>query len=83
MAFPQEPVRTPHSISDIDVTLHSPDPTGPEQAGATFVVRVRLSDGSMREIKGNLVPHLTQQQINGLLSFMADMRIKANAEILP
>jgi len=83
MAFPQEPVRTPERISDIEVTLFSPDPTGPEQAGATYVVWVRPSDGSVRRVAGNLVPHLTQAQINALLSFMSDMRAKANAEILP
>jgi hypothetical protein len=32
---------------------------------------------------GDLVPHLTQTQINNLLAFMSSMRAKATAEFLP
>lgn len=83
MAFSKEQIRTPTAIADIEVRLFSPDPTGNESAGATYSVQVRFSDGTMRVVAGNLTPHLSTAQINALLSFMADMRVKAKAEILP
>lgn len=83
MAFSKEPVRTPTGIADIEVRLYSPDPTSEAQSGASFAVQVRYSDGSVKVLTGDLVPHLTTQQINSLLSFMAAMRTKAVAEILP
>ena len=83
MAFQTEPIRTPTAISDIEVRLYSPDPTGNETARAEYSVQVRFSDNSVRVVAGDLVPHLSQGQINALLSFMDDMRTKANTEILP
>ena len=83
MAFPTEPVRTPTAIADIEIRLYSPDPTGSETARAEYSVQVRFSDNSVRVVAGDLVPHLSQAQINGLLNFVADMRTKANTEILP
>lgn len=83
MAFTQEATRTPQAIADIEVRLFDPDPTGSGQPSAQYNVQVRLSDGSVRVRSGDLQPHLTQAQINGLLAFMAAMRVKANDEILP
>jgi hypothetical protein len=51
--------------------------------GVSYAVRVGYSDGSQRVLSGDLVPHLSQAQINGLLSFVAAMRTKAVDEILP
>lgn len=84
MAFAKEPVRTPVAIGDISVELYHPDPgVAGLQPGANFSVQVRYSTGEIRVLTGNLVPHLTQQQIAGLVAFMQDMRQKAIAEILP
>jgi len=83
MAFPKEAVRIPIAVSDISIQLYSPDPTGNESPHAEYSVQVRHSDNSLRVVAGDLVPHLSQAQINGLLSFLADMRVKANNEILP
>lgn len=83
MAFPTQPTRTPTAIADIEIRLYSPDPTGNESPHAEYSVQVRYSDNSVRVVAGDLVPHLSQGQINGLLSFLADMRVKANNEILP
>lgn len=83
MAFPKEAVRIPVAVSDISIQLYSPDPTGSETARAEYSVQVRYSDNSVRVVAGDLVPHLSQAQINGLLNFVADMRTKANTEILP
>ena len=83
MAFVQEPPRVPTSIGRIDVMLSSPDPLGPGQPEAEYIVRVNYNTGESRILRGNLVPELSPAQINALLSFMSDMRAKAVAEILP
>ncbi len=83
MAFPEIVVPTPTAIADIEVRLFSPDPTGTGTPSADYSVQVIYSDGSMRVLTGNLVPHLTQGQINSLLSFMASLRVQANDQILP
>jgi len=46
------------------------------------MVEVVLDNGEAREVTGDLVPYLTQAQISGLMDFMADLRNKAEAEIL-
>jgi hypothetical protein len=83
MAFTKEAVRTANAIGDITVTLYSADPTGTEIDGASYSVQVKFDDGSVVVRSGNLVPHITQSQISGLLSFMAAMRTKAITEFLP
>jgi hypothetical protein len=83
MAFPTQQAKIPSRIAAIEVRLYSPDPLGEEQAGAHYAVQVVYSDGEVRVVSGDLVPHLTQAQINALLAFMGDMRVKANEEILP
>ena len=83
MALPQAAVATPDRIAGIGVSLYSPDPTGSETAGAQYSVQVVYDTGEVRVLTGDLVPHLTQQQITGLLSFMDAMRVQANTQILP
>jgi hypothetical protein len=82
MAFAREAVRTPTAIGNIEVHLLSPDPALSEAGTASFTVHVKYSDGSTRTLSGNLAPHLSNAQINGLLAFMSDMRVKAVNEIL-
>lgn len=83
MAFTKEGTRTPTAIAGIEVRLYSPDPLGTEIAGATFTVQVKMSDGSIKVLDGDLLPHLTAQRKTSLNTFMADLRTQAIAEILP
>lgn len=83
MTFSKESTRVPERIAALEVCLYSPDPLGTESAGATYSVQVVYSTGEVRALTGNLVPHLTQAQINALTAFMDTMRVKANNEILP
>lgn len=83
MAFDPAASRTPNAIGDMEITLFTPGANSPHQAGANYRLKVHYSDGSVVERSGNLVPHLTQQQINGLLAFMSDLRTQANNQILP
>lgn len=83
MPFTPEPTRSPQALEDISVELFSPNPAGAESAGATYSVQVRMSDGAVVVRTGNLVPHITQAQINALLGFMATLRAQAVAEFLP
>lgn len=82
MAFSEEPTRTPNAIGAIDIKIHT---TGPSGAGGAvdYSVKIVFSDGSVVVRSGDLLPHLSQAQINGLISFMNDMRTKAESEFLP
>lgn len=82
MAFEQEQERVPASIGDISVVLTDYISTE-ETDSVGYEVQVLQADGSMfRLVSGNLAPHLTAGQISALQAFMADMRVKATAEIL-
>lgn len=83
MAFTKEPSRVPAAIAAISIQLYDPDPTGSEVASSSFSVQVVMSDGSLVVRTGDLAPHITVAQRNSLLTFMAAMRTKAVAEILP
>lgn len=83
MAFIREASRAPVAIADIEVRLYSPDPLGTETAGATFSVQVKMSDGTLKVLNGDLLPHLTAQRKTSLNTFMADLRTQAVTEILP
>ena len=80
MAFTPESPRAPASIGDISVVLT-------DYVGTTDTVRYEVqvlqADGSIFRIAtGNLVPHLTAQQITALQGFMVDMRTLARG-LLP
>ena len=83
MAFPRQQARVPVAVADIEIRLYSPDPTGDETPGVSYEVQVRYDSGEVKVLRGNLVPHLTQAQIDALLNFVALMRTKAETEILP
>lgn len=85
MAFPKQTVitNTPTAITDLRVILHSPDPRGEVQPNAAFRVGILYSTGEIRELEGDLVPHLTQSEINQLLSFLSTLRTRAVAQLLP
>jgi hypothetical protein len=81
MAFNPETSLTPVSVGDIAIILtdytDQPD-------GAQFEIQVLQGDGELfRLATGDLGPHLTETQKSALTSFLADMRTKAEAELLP
>ena len=80
MAWVPEGNRVPTSIGNIVITLKDTDIA----QTVAFTVRVLDQDDvMMRDLQGNLAPHLAPAQITALQDFMADMRAKAVAEILP
>lgn len=83
--FPKQAAitHTPTAITDLVVILRSPDPRGQEQPGARFQVGVLHSTGEIRTLEGDLAPHLTQAEINQLLSFLAALRMRAATQLLP
>ena len=81
MAFPVEPIRTPTSIGDFFVTLADRADTPDTVRG---IIEVRDQNGDvMRVWTGDLVPHLTSQEINSLINFMATLRTRAGTQLLP
>jgi len=72
MFEPEQP-KTPAAIGDIAVVLTDHDGSEPDEV--RYEVQVLQADGSIfRHATGDLVPHLTSQQITALQNFMADMR---------
>ena len=85
MPLPQAETRIPEAIEDISIVLTDYVATLDEVAHQTahYNVQVKYSDGSIKVMLGNLVPHLTQAQIDGLMGFMDELRTKAESEIIP
>ena len=84
MAFGRLQTIVPLEIKDISIELT--DILGDDDRsnyGAHYSVQVEMSDGRIEVLRGDLVPHLTQSQINGLIQFVQAMRVKAVEEILP
>lgn len=83
MAFGQEASRAPTTIGSIQITLFDPIGLRATIAG-TYVVQVLDQNGQeLKVLTGDLQPHLTAQQINGLIAFMGDLRAQAAAQIIP
>lgn len=83
MAFTPESPRIPTFIGDISITLTDYADMAISDR-ADYEAQVLDADGSLFCLtSGNLVPHLTVGQISALQAFMADMRAKAESEILP
>ena len=84
MSLPQAITRTPEAINDISITLTDYIETDePARQTAEYSVQVLYNDGSIKVMTGDLVPHLTTSRITALKSFMAEIRTKADEEILP
>ena len=92
MAFPRQPPIVPAGIREVRVVLTDRsawgDPGDPEVGyepaykAARYVAVVEMDNADTRELSGDLIPYLTQAQIAALLDFMADLRVKAEREIL-
>lgn len=86
MAFTPEPSRVPAAIGGIVITLKDTPAGGGEPASqsAHFQIEVLAADGArLASRRGNMVPHLTAGQLSNLQTFLANLRAKAEAEILP
>ncbi len=78
----QEPV-TAVSIGRITTTLNDPAPGSGEAQSARANIEVLMSDGSTRYINANVAEHFSNTVLNQLIAFVASVRNKAVAEILP
>ena len=84
MPLPQALTRTPEAIEDLSITLTDYIATDePARQTAEYSVQVRYSDGEIKVLTGDLVPHLTSSRITALKAFMTEIRVKAEEEILP
>jgi hypothetical protein len=75
MEFTPAATKVPTAITEIKVTVQED------------LVRYRFiicyDDHSKESRAGNLVPHLTPQQIDALQTFMTTLRAQAEAQVLP
>lgn len=85
MAFPPAEVKIPTDIGNIIIVLKDAVATDESAAYQSihYDVIVKYSNGTIIHQRGNLAPHLSSGQITALQSFMADMRTKAEEELLP
>jgi len=82
MAFNPEPTITPDHIEAMVVILKTNPYDPDEQQSAHFQIELIRSDGSRKSIRGDLVPHITAAQRQGLMDFMASLRTQAEEQIL-
>jgi len=75
----------PVSISNLRVELFD---SGPAKEGmevirsARFGLDIVMNDGSTKVLSGNLLPHLTQEEITALINFMETLRNRATTQII-
>lgn len=74
--FPALAAVTDIGVRDIEIALFRPA-TG--QMTARYNVQVARSDGSIVVRSGDLVPNLTNAEINGLIALMNRLNTKAKA----
>lgn len=84
MAFTPEPTVTATEIKSITIHLMDYyDETDTLQHAANFDLDVLRSDGSMKRIAGDLIPHITVAQRDALIAFLAALRTQAESQVLP
>lgn len=81
-AFPTEVPPSPEKIGDIVVTLYDPNPEGEGTQAANVSIQVLMGDGTVKIKQFPLAPHVSTTVMNQLKSLMANLRTKANTEIL-
>lgn len=81
MAFPKSAIITPSAIGDVSITLtNRVDGTH----GYTFNIVVLDAGGNvMLTVQGDLEPQLTATQLTTISNFLANLRTKAQTEVLP
>lgn len=91
MAFDRQPPVTAVAIGNIQIVLfdpnpnQTPNPAMPTQRvqSATALIDVVMSDGSTQTVRANIPDHFSAAVVNQLKAFVASVRAKARAEILP
>lgn len=83
MPFNRETAVTATGVGTMVVILKTNLDDPDVQQSAHFQLLVLRSDGSRKSLRGNLVPHITEAQRNGLMDFMAALRTQAEEQILP
>lgn len=84
MAFNPEPTAIPESIRNFYVILKSiKNADNSISKYADFDIEVVMSDATVRQRSGNLIPHITVAQRNALNSFLDSLRTQAEDQILP
>jgi len=83
VAFDRLSARTPTSIPIVSIILTDTADGENVSQGGKYDLLVQFSDGTRERRSGNLVPHLTSQQVSTIQSFLAAIRTKAKQEMLP
>ena len=85
MPFELAATKQPVAIPKITISLDETPGTeaGTIRQSVCYELTILYDDNSEMRRYGDLVPHLTQQQITDLQTFMADLRTLAETEILP
>lgn len=81
MAFQPQPTITATGIGALVVILKT-DPDADDPQSAHYQIEIERSDGSRKSLRGDLVPHITAAQRQGLMDFMASLRTQAEEQIL-
>lgn len=76
-AFPAIARPTIVGVRDISYTLFDPDPDGDEIQAMRFEAQIVWSNDDITHYGGNVVPYLTNAEINGLQALLARLRGKA------
>ena len=86
--LPLHPTVTATDIQAMVITLKT-NPSDPhKQQSASFAIKVLRSDGSVKTLKGDLVPtddptkYVTVGERTALMGFMADLRDRAIEQVL-
>jgi hypothetical protein len=87
MAFTPPGARTPTAITRLSIVLTDQIATGDEPASQSAHYSLVLIDQDGQQIHfpgdtGDLVPHLTSQEIQQLQAFMASLRVRAETQIM-
>lgn len=82
-SFTQETPVTVIGIGDTETVLFDPMPGSNEAQSAHVNIQLIMSDGSVRVRRFNLANHFGATTINQLKAFVAAIRTKAEAELLP
>jgi hypothetical protein len=84
MAFERATTQSPTAIGSLEVTLYRADPTDANDASAVnYRLIVKYDEGGSKERSGNLVNHLTANEISALQNFMEVLYARAEEAILP
>lgn len=82
MAFTKEKALSPTSIGDIAIEIFSPSPTNQQPQTITARVQVVMDDGSVRQRSVDLADVLSAQVLNQLTTMAANLRTRAQTEVI-